>query len=229
MPPSASSKPPQLRDRAYRRLPWMGATHVRASLSRRRYWRCVALGSPSVIRGTVVIMCAAACGCFGSIQNRSLGCNNPANSGIRRVLVPVPTNGNQKMRQQFGVESGDTGTKVPAVPLAAVGSVTRAHPQLAHNASELEVVEAAPALDSTQVPRSMDLAEEAAHAPDSPEAKRASYEAFLLEGSRSHSRKQGFEFMEPLVADVVNTDPSLRPMMEEVVPRFEEVVRGLGT
>ncbi|KAJ7088773.1 kinase-like domain-containing protein [Mycena belliarum] len=41
-------------------------------------------------------------------------------------------------------------------------------------------------------------------------------------------RKLGFEFMEPLVADMVNTDPALRPTMVEVVDRFEEIVRGLS-
>ena len=34
---------------------------------------------------------------------------------------------------------------------------------------------------------------------------------------------QGFEFMEPLVADMVQDDPTKRPKMDEVVPRFREI------
>ncbi|KAJ7151754.1 kinase-like domain-containing protein [Mycena crocata] len=53
---------------------------------------------------------------------------------------------------------------------------------------------------------------------------------FILGNSTTHtSRKRGFDFMEPLMADMVNTDPSLRPSMDEVVDRFEELVRGLSS
>ena len=34
--------------------------------------------------------------------------------------------------------------------------------------------------------------------------------------------------MQPLVADMVQTDPSKRPTMDEVVERFETIRRGLG-
>jgi hypothetical protein len=34
---------------------------------------------------------------------------------------------------------------------------------------------------------------------------------------------QGFEFMEPLVADMVQNDPTKRPRMDEVVARFREI------
>ncbi|KAJ7164807.1 kinase-like domain-containing protein [Mycena crocata] len=51
----------------------------------------------------------------------------------------------------------------------------------------------------------------------------------FTEGNPWTSRKKGFEFMEPLVADMVNEDPSLRPTMDEVVVRFEEIVGGLST
>ncbi|KAJ7782422.1 hypothetical protein DFH07DRAFT_874537 [Mycena maculata] len=51
----------------------------------------------------------------------------------------------------------------------------------------------------------------------------------FTEGSPYVSRKRGFEFMEPLVADMVNTDPALRPTMEEVVDRFEEIVHSLSS
>ncbi|KAJ7162168.1 kinase-like domain-containing protein [Mycena filopes] len=40
--------------------------------------------------------------------------------------------------------------------------------------------------------------------------------------------KLGFEFMELLVADMVNKDPTKRPTMDEVVYRFDEIVRGLS-
>ncbi|KAJ7665740.1 hypothetical protein B0H17DRAFT_1162621 [Mycena rosella] len=46
----------------------------------------------------------------------------------------------------------------------------------------------------------------------------------FIEGDERVSRKHGFEFMKPLVIDMVNTGPSLRPDMDEVVERFEETV-----
>lgn len=38
----------------------------------------------------------------------------------------------------------------------------------------------------------------------------------------------GFKFMEPLVADMVQTDPSKRPKIDEVVQRFESIRRSLS-
>ncbi|CCM03211.1 uncharacterized protein FIBRA_05335 [Fibroporia radiculosa] len=40
--------------------------------------------------------------------------------------------------------------------------------------------------------------------------------------------KQGFEFMRPLVDDMVQDDPSLRPTIDQVVMRFQEIRQGLG-
>jgi len=34
---------------------------------------------------------------------------------------------------------------------------------------------------------------------------------------------QGFEFIEPLVTDMVQDDPTKRPKMDEVVTRFHEI------
>jgi len=51
----------------------------------------------------------------------------------------------------------------------------------------------------------------------------------FTKGCLYRSRKRGFEFMEPLVADMVKTDPSARPTMDEVVARFEKIVQGLST
>ncbi|KAJ7156551.1 hypothetical protein C8R43DRAFT_1065471 [Mycena crocata] len=51
----------------------------------------------------------------------------------------------------------------------------------------------------------------------------------FIKGSRHASRKRGFEFMKPLVADMVNKDPSLRPNMDEVVDRFEALVSTLSS
>ncbi|KAJ7502438.1 hypothetical protein B0H11DRAFT_1907015 [Mycena galericulata] len=50
----------------------------------------------------------------------------------------------------------------------------------------------------------------------------------FLEGSWFAEKKIGFEFMRSLVADMVQGDPTLRPSMDEVVERFEEIVRGLS-
>ncbi|KIJ60038.1 hypothetical protein HYDPIDRAFT_117724 [Hydnomerulius pinastri MD-312] len=40
--------------------------------------------------------------------------------------------------------------------------------------------------------------------------------------------KRGFEFMQPLVADMIQTDPSKRPNMDEVISRFDVIRRGLS-
>jgi len=40
---------------------------------------------------------------------------------------------------------------------------------------------------------------------------------------------QGFEFMEPLVTDMVQNDPTKRPTMDEVVTRFSEIRAKLST
>ncbi|KAG6835155.1 hypothetical protein H0H93_004373 [Arthromyces matolae] len=40
--------------------------------------------------------------------------------------------------------------------------------------------------------------------------------------------KQGFEFLRPLLDDMVNSDPLKRPSMTEVVSRFEVIVKGLN-
>jgi len=50
----------------------------------------------------------------------------------------------------------------------------------------------------------------------------------FLEGSSSTSRKLGFEFMEALVADMVQDDPAKRPNVDEVVARFETIHQGLS-
>ncbi|KAJ7782459.1 hypothetical protein DFH07DRAFT_900876 [Mycena maculata] len=48
------------------------------------------------------------------------------------------------------------------------------------------------------------------------------------EGSRFVRRKLGFEFLRPLMDDMVQPDPTLRPTMDEVVERFDAIVRGLS-
>ncbi|KAJ6590333.1 hypothetical protein B0H10DRAFT_2092561, partial [Mycena sp. CBHHK59/15] len=58
---------------------------------------------------------------------------------------------------------------------------------------------------------------------------RASVSTLALQGTQFTSQKRGFEFMEPLVADMVQTDPSLRPEMDEVVRRFGDIVQGLSS
>ena len=40
---------------------------------------------------------------------------------------------------------------------------------------------------------------------------------------------QGFEFMEPLIAEMVQDDPTKRPEMDEVVTRFREIKGKLGS
>lgn len=51
----------------------------------------------------------------------------------------------------------------------------------------------------------------------------------FIEGSPLASRKFGFEFMKPLVADMTQVEPSKRPTMDEVVQRFDKLRSGLGT
>lgn len=48
------------------------------------------------------------------------------------------------------------------------------------------------------------------------------------QGTLSTSAKLGFDFMEPLVADMVKDDPNERPTMDEVVQRFETIRHGLS-
>ncbi|KAF8838515.1 hypothetical protein BDN67DRAFT_971432 [Paxillus ammoniavirescens] len=40
---------------------------------------------------------------------------------------------------------------------------------------------------------------------------------------------RGFEFMQPLVADMIQADPSKRPTMDEVVARFDTICRSLSS
>jgi len=40
--------------------------------------------------------------------------------------------------------------------------------------------------------------------------------------------KKGFEFMRELVSDMVNNDPKKRPTMNEVVSRFDDIIKGLS-
>ncbi|KAJ7256450.1 hypothetical protein B0H12DRAFT_1286187 [Mycena haematopus] len=51
----------------------------------------------------------------------------------------------------------------------------------------------------------------------------------FLEDYDVDSRKLGFEFMRPLVKDMIQTDPSQRPSMDEVVQRFNGIVHGLSS
>ncbi|KAJ7265002.1 kinase-like domain-containing protein [Mycena haematopus] len=51
----------------------------------------------------------------------------------------------------------------------------------------------------------------------------------FLEDYDVDSRKLGSDFMRPLVKDMIHTDPSQRPSMDEVVQRFNEIVRGLSS
>jgi hypothetical protein len=39
----------------------------------------------------------------------------------------------------------------------------------------------------------------------------------------------GFDFIEPLIADMVQEDPTKRPTMDEVVTRFSEIKNKLST
>ncbi len=40
---------------------------------------------------------------------------------------------------------------------------------------------------------------------------------------------RGVEFLAPLVKDMIQTDPSKRPTIQEVVRRFEELLKGLDS
>jgi hypothetical protein len=48
------------------------------------------------------------------------------------------------------------------------------------------------------------------------------------QGDEFYPAKLGLEFMEPLVADMVQEDPSKRPNMDEAVAEFEVIRLGLG-
>ena len=39
----------------------------------------------------------------------------------------------------------------------------------------------------------------------------------------------GFKFMEPLVTDMVQDDPTMRPTIDDVVSRFDDIRRSLST
>ncbi|KAJ7502441.1 kinase-like domain-containing protein [Mycena galericulata] len=52
---------------------------------------------------------------------------------------------------------------------------------------------------------------------------------YFTKGHQYARRRPGFEFMESLVSDMVNTDPAKRPDMNEVVERFERIVDGLNS
>ncbi|KAG9220673.1 hypothetical protein CCMSSC00406_0003772 [Pleurotus cornucopiae] len=51
----------------------------------------------------------------------------------------------------------------------------------------------------------------------------------FTEGSRFASKRLGFQFMKPLVADMTHDDPSKRPSMDEVVERFEIIRKALSS
>ncbi|KAJ7505775.1 hypothetical protein B0H11DRAFT_1976129 [Mycena galericulata] len=51
---------------------------------------------------------------------------------------------------------------------------------------------------------------------------------YFTKGHGRAAQRPGFDFMESLVADMVNPDPALRPSMDEVVARFEKIVDGLS-
>ncbi|KAJ7268141.1 kinase-like domain-containing protein [Mycena haematopus] len=51
----------------------------------------------------------------------------------------------------------------------------------------------------------------------------------FLEDYDIDTRKLGFEFMRPLVKDMIQTDPLQRPSMDEVVQRFSGIVRSLSS
>lgn len=47
---------------------------------------------------------------------------------------------------------------------------------------------------------------------------------------RVHAQKySGIEFLVPLLRDMIQRDPSKRPTIQEVVTRFDELVKPLGT
>ena len=51
----------------------------------------------------------------------------------------------------------------------------------------------------------------------------------LLALTEKNQKYQGFEFMEPLVTDMVQDDPTKRPTMDDVVTRFSESKNKLST
>jgi hypothetical protein len=50
-----------------------------------------------------------------------------------------------------------------------------------------------------------------------------------LGADRKNQKYQGFEFLEPLVNDMVQDDPTKRPTMDDVVTRFSEIKNKLST
>lgn len=50
-----------------------------------------------------------------------------------------------------------------------------------------------------------------------------------FKGDITHKPKLGLDFMKPLVADMTQDDPTKRPTMDEVVARFEEILRSLSS
>ncbi|KAJ7238565.1 kinase-like domain-containing protein [Mycena haematopus] len=52
---------------------------------------------------------------------------------------------------------------------------------------------------------------------------------YLGNSIQRHFLELGFEFMRPLVKDMIQADPSQRPSMDEVVQRFSEIVRSLSS
>ncbi|RDB25453.1 hypothetical protein Hypma_007491 [Hypsizygus marmoreus] len=53
-------------------------------------------------------------------------------------------------------------------------------------------------------------------------------ENFLDGEEGGATAKKGFEFMRELVNDMVNNDPKLRPTMDQVESRFDDIVKGLS-
>ncbi|KAJ7141184.1 kinase-like domain-containing protein [Mycena epipterygia] len=51
---------------------------------------------------------------------------------------------------------------------------------------------------------------------------------FFTQGWRFSPKRRGFQFMEPLVADMTHEDPTKRPSMDDVVRRFSEIKVGLS-
>jgi serine/threonine protein kinase len=51
----------------------------------------------------------------------------------------------------------------------------------------------------------------------------------FLRGDEYNNANMGFEFMAPLVTDMVQDEPSKRPTIDEVVTRFEEIRKGLSS
>jgi hypothetical protein len=51
----------------------------------------------------------------------------------------------------------------------------------------------------------------------------------FLEGSEDTEAMLGFEFLRPLITDMVQDDPAKRPTMKQAVARLEEILNGLST